>query len=102
MSGTQESWNSDKVKAVQAVSPTALCPGSAGPPGAREVQATLEQFVCLDHLGLAADFVAVDLKLPGTDRLGRECKVKGFRENFYLGCTLETFRPVVLVVRGES
>ena len=58
-----------------------------------------------EHLELAREQSAVDLKSVGKDRRGREGKVKEFRGHFFIyrGCTFETSRPMVLPIgRGES
>lgn len=74
----------------------------------------LQTFVKLDNLGLVTlklsgmqilreylelvlEQSIVDL-ISGTNRVETEGKVKEFRENFFLKCPFETFRPIVLVV----
>lgn len=74
----------------------------------------LQTFVKLDNLGLVTlklsgmqilreylelvlEQSIVDL-ISGTDRVETEGKVKEFRENLFLRCPFETFRPIVLVV----
>lgn len=45
---------------------------------------------------------AIDLKLAGTDRVGKGGKVKKFRGYFCLGCTNEASGPMVLIVMGGN
>lgn len=79
----QENWDpgQDQKEKERSTGCFTFSPASAGPSGAREVWAALEQFVRLYHLEIAifkwskraGDFLeqsAFDLKSSGTDRLG--------------------------------
>ena len=109
--GVQESYNAGQGPG------RAGCFTGCGTIWGQGVQVALERFVRLDHLGLdaltksrrrilrehqglALEQSVVHLKSVGTDRLGREGGVRGFRGKFYPCCTFETFRPKVLAVRG--
>lgn len=70
-----------------------------GPCGARDTRQRLQQFVRLDHLGVAS--------FEGTSGTGRfleqifiGAEGEGFGGNLFLMCTFENFNPMVLVAWG--